>query len=73
MTNTYNVYDTAAPFGGYEQSGFGRDMGAHALQHYMQTESVFVDLNEGAEPKGPSHRWPQMELFSPRFVTGLPR
>ena len=25
--NTYNVYDTAAPFGGYKQSGFGREMG----------------------------------------------
>ena len=29
--NTYNVYDTAAPFGGYKQSGFGREMSAHAL------------------------------------------
>ena len=26
--NTYNVYDTAAPFGGYKQSGFGREMSA---------------------------------------------
>ena len=34
--NTYNVYDTAAPFGGYKQSGFGREMGAHALEHYTQ-------------------------------------
>ena len=30
--NTYNVYDTAAPFGGYKQSGFGREMSAHALR-----------------------------------------
>jgi aldehyde dehydrogenase (NAD+) len=43
--NTYNVYDTAAPFGGYKQSGFGREMGAHALQHYTQVKSVWVDLN----------------------------
>ena len=42
--NTYNVYDTAAPFGGYKQSGFGREMGAHALEHYTQTKSVLVDL-----------------------------
>jgi acyl-CoA reductase-like NAD-dependent aldehyde dehydrogenase len=43
--NTYNVYDTAAPFGGYKQSGFGREMSAHALDHYTQVKSVWVDLN----------------------------
>ncbi|HET7219264.1 MAG TPA: aldehyde dehydrogenase family protein [Vicinamibacterales bacterium] len=43
--NTYNVYDTAAPFGGYKQSGFGREMSAHALEHYTQMKSVWVDLN----------------------------
>jgi acyl-CoA reductase-like NAD-dependent aldehyde dehydrogenase len=43
--NTYNVYDTAAPFGGYKHSGFGREMSAHALQHYTQVKSVWVDLN----------------------------
>src|SRR5688572_27266209 len=44
--NTYNVYDTAAPFGGYKQSGFGREMSAHALEHYTQVKSVWVDLNQ---------------------------
>ncbi len=43
--NTYNIYDTAAPFGGYKQSGFGREMSQHALQHYTQVKSVWVDLN----------------------------
>jgi aldehyde dehydrogenase (NAD+) len=43
--NTYNVFDTAAPFGGYKASGFGREMGAHALDHYTQVKSVWVDLN----------------------------
>jgi acyl-CoA reductase-like NAD-dependent aldehyde dehydrogenase len=43
--NTYNVYDTAAPFGGYKQSGFGREMSAHALDHYTQVKTVWVDLN----------------------------
>jgi acyl-CoA reductase-like NAD-dependent aldehyde dehydrogenase len=42
--NTYNVYDTAAPFGGYKQSGFGREMSAHAIEHYTQVKSVWVDL-----------------------------
>jgi acyl-CoA reductase-like NAD-dependent aldehyde dehydrogenase len=44
--NTYNVYDTAAPFGGYKQSGFGREMSMHALDHYTQVKSVWVDLNQ---------------------------
>ena len=43
--NTYNIYDTAAPFGGYKQSGFGREMSAHALEHYTQVKAVWVDLN----------------------------
>jgi len=43
--NTYNVYDPAAPFGGYKHSGFGREMSAHALEHYTQIKSVWVDLN----------------------------
>jgi aldehyde dehydrogenase (NAD+) len=43
--NTYNVYDTAVPFGGYKQSGFGREMSMHALEHYTQTKTVWVDLN----------------------------
>jgi len=43
--NTYNVYDTAVPFGGYKQSGFGREMSMHALEHYTQTKTVWVDLS----------------------------
>ena len=43
--NTYNVYDTAAPFGGYKASGFGREMSAHAIEHYTQIKTVWVDLN----------------------------
>jgi aldehyde dehydrogenase (NAD+) len=42
--NTYNQYDTALPFGGYKQSGFGREMGAAALEYYTQVKSVWVDL-----------------------------
>jgi len=42
--NTYNVYDTAAAFGGYKQSGFGRDMSMHALEYYTQVKTIWVDL-----------------------------
>jgi len=42
--NTYNVLDTASPFGGYKMSGFGRELGKHALELYTQVKSVWVDL-----------------------------
>ena len=43
--NTYNMYDAASPFGGYKQSGFGRDLGMLALEGYTQVKSVWVDLS----------------------------
>ena len=43
--NTYNIYDPASPFGGYKQSGFGRELGMHALESYTQVKSVWVDMN----------------------------
>jgi acyl-CoA reductase-like NAD-dependent aldehyde dehydrogenase len=43
--NTYNMYDPASPFGGYKQSGFGRELGMHALESYTQVKSVWVDMN----------------------------
>ena len=42
--NTYNIYDPAAPFGGYKQSGFGRDLGRVALDGYMESKTVWVGL-----------------------------
>jgi aldehyde dehydrogenase (NAD+)/phenylacetaldehyde dehydrogenase len=43
--NTYNVYDTAVPFGGYKQSGFGREMSQHALDYYTQVKAVWVAID----------------------------
>jgi acyl-CoA reductase-like NAD-dependent aldehyde dehydrogenase len=42
--NTYNGFDSASPFGGYKQSGFGRDLGAYALEQYTNVKSVWVSL-----------------------------
>lgn len=42
--NTYNGFDTASPFGGYKQSGFGRDLGSYALEQYTNVKSVWVSL-----------------------------
>jgi acyl-CoA reductase-like NAD-dependent aldehyde dehydrogenase len=43
--NTYGVYDNAVSFGGVKQSGYGRDMGVHALDNYTHVKSVWVDLS----------------------------
>jgi aldehyde dehydrogenase (NAD+) len=43
--NTYNRYDPTTPFGGYKYSGFGRDLGMHALEGYTQVKSVWIDLS----------------------------
>ncbi len=43
--NTFNMFNAASPFGGYKQSGYGREMGKHALELYTQIKSVWVDLS----------------------------
>ena len=44
--NTYNQYAAASPFGGYKESGFGRDLGFQsALEKYTQLKSVWVALD----------------------------
>lgn len=43
--NTYHPLDPASPFGGYKQSGYGRELGRYALDLYTQVKSVWVDLN----------------------------
>jgi acyl-CoA reductase-like NAD-dependent aldehyde dehydrogenase len=42
--NCYNWYDSAVPYGGYKQSGYGREMGLQALDAMTQTKSVWVQL-----------------------------
>ena len=38
--NTYDNFDAAIPFGGYKQSGIGRDKGEYALMHYTETKLI---------------------------------
>ncbi|MDQ6746297.1 MAG: aldehyde dehydrogenase family protein [Actinomycetota bacterium] len=42
--NTYHVFDAAMPFGGYKQSGWGREMGHQVLENYLETKSVVTAL-----------------------------
>jgi phenylacetaldehyde dehydrogenase len=40
--NCYNVFDPALPFGGFKQSGWGRDFGPNALDSYTEVKSVCI-------------------------------
>ena len=42
--NCYNIFDAALPFGGYKQSGWGREMGHDALELYTEVKAVTVQL-----------------------------
>ncbi|MBZ5647509.1 MAG: aldehyde dehydrogenase family protein [Acidobacteriia bacterium] len=42
--NTYGLMDASLPFGGYKSSGFGRDLGAAALEGYTEVKSVWLNL-----------------------------
>uniref|UniRef100_A0A669B0H5 10-formyltetrahydrofolate dehydrogenase n=1 Tax=Oreochromis niloticus TaxID=8128 RepID=A0A669B0H5_ORENI len=43
FVNTYNKTDVASPFGGFKQSGFGKDLGEDALMEYLKTKAVTVE------------------------------
>jgi aldehyde dehydrogenase (NAD+) len=42
--NCYDVFDAAAPFGGFKQSGFGRELGEKGLEPYLEHKTVTVSL-----------------------------
>ena len=42
--NCYNIFDAALPFGGYKQSGWGREMGHDAIELYTEVKAVCTAL-----------------------------
>ncbi|HEY1215840.1 MAG TPA: aldehyde dehydrogenase family protein, partial [Bryobacteraceae bacterium] len=42
--NCFDVFDAAAPFGGFKQSGIGREMGEYALQQYTEVKTVTIKV-----------------------------
>lgn len=43
FVNVYNKTDVAAPFGGFKQSGFGKDLGKEAINEYLKTKCVTIE------------------------------
>ncbi len=50
--NTYGMFDVAVPFGGRKHSGFGRELGEEALEPYLTSKSVWVDLQSASAQAG---------------------
>ncbi|XP_033642728.1 4-trimethylaminobutyraldehyde dehydrogenase-like [Asterias rubens] len=48
--NTYNMYPVGWPFGGYKQSGLGRENGAVTLNNFTQLKSVYVEMGDVESP-----------------------
>ena len=48
--NNYNITPVEIPFGGYKQSGIGRENGLAALEHYTQLKTVYVELGDVDSP-----------------------
>lgn len=48
--NNYNITPSEMPFGGYKQSGIGRENGRAAIEHYTQIKSVYVELGDVEVP-----------------------
>jgi len=42
--NCYGYFDAAVPFGGYKQSGYGRDGGYEAMEKFLHTKAVWTNL-----------------------------
>lgn len=44
--NTFNLCPSEVPFGGFKKSGIGRENGLAAIEHYTQTKTVYVEMND---------------------------
>lgn len=42
--NCYNVFDAAAPFGGFKMSGIGRELGEYGLEAYTEVKTVIIKV-----------------------------
>jgi len=50
--NTYGMFDVAVPFGGRKHSGFGKELGEEALEPYLHSKSIWLDLTSAVPQSG---------------------
>ena len=62
--NCYNVFDASLPFGGYKQSGWGREMGHEALEAYTEVKAVTTQLL-ALSKRGPGSARPPLHVAVP--------
>jgi acyl-CoA reductase-like NAD-dependent aldehyde dehydrogenase len=43
--NCYSMFDAVMPFGGHKQSGWGRELGEEGMSAFLESKSVYVNLN----------------------------
>ena len=48
--NTYKKFSISTPFGGFKQSGVGREKGRHSILSYMQQKSIYIGLDSTPNP-----------------------
>ena len=63
--NTYGLMDASLPFGGYKSSGFGRELGAHAVEHYTELKTVWLNMGCLGERTGQARTVPAGEPNNP--------
>ena len=63
--NCHSVFDAEAPFGGYKQSGFGRDCGAEGLYEYVKLKWQNISTIESYDPSLPPPEWPAATESTP--------
>mmetsp|Transcript_38020 Transcript_38020/g.36409 ORF Transcript_38020/g.36409 Transcript_38020/m.36409 type:complete len:110 (+) Transcript_38020:1187-1516(+) len=48
--NCYDVFDAKTPFGGFKESGLGRELGYHGLENYLETKTVLISRSPDTIP-----------------------
>jgi len=48
--NCYDVFDANTPFGGFKDSGIGRELGQHGLHNYLETKTVIMRRPDDSLP-----------------------